>query len=252
MKHISPFYSNLANHYSKHKPSFPKGIMLKIQLKFLLIPVFIFSNATWAQSNDQLEIQCNQLYDRIVSKATAAQAGASAKGDFAEVTRINLIRSIEIRNLYSSQCVNAKRATPRRELGQRGIDMNKSLCVQFGMGDQCAAPPVLAGSPSNASNAGARNSNNTGSSDSDGRKSFKDPQTGRDCVTKVGADREGDKFVRIKVQNICSGNFSYKIRLQNGSTRGTGVGPGTPNQPATSSLVCEISDQCESGRFSYD
>lgn len=97
-----------------------------------------------------------------------------------------------------------------------------------------------------------RNSNYSTSPSQSGRKSFKHPQTGRECVTVVGSNREGDKFVRIKVQNICSGSFSYKFRLQNGNTRGTGVGPGSPNQPAISSLVCELKDQCESGQFYYD
>jgi len=95
-------------------------------------------------------------------------------------------------------------------------------------------------------------SNNSKYSSQNGRKSFKDPKTGRECVTMLGGSREGDKFVRIRVQNICQGSFSYKIKLQNGSTRGTGVGPGSVNQPAISSLVCDVKDQCESGQFSYD
>ena len=66
--------------------------MLKSPLKFLLTPAFMFTTATLAQSNDQLEIQCDQQYDRIVSKATEAQKAAVAKGDFAEITRLNLVR----------------------------------------------------------------------------------------------------------------------------------------------------------------
>ena len=117
-----------------------------------------------------------------------------------------ILRSIEIRNLYSSQCVGAKRATSRRELGQRGIDMNKSYCLQWGMGDQCAAPPVLARSPSNAYAAGSNSSNDTGSRDSGRGRSHDAAAEAHECVA---------------LDNAGSGNFgafkntcSYKVNFQ--------------------------------------
>jgi len=85
------------------------------------------------------------------------------------------------------------------------------------------------------------------------KKSYREPQTGRDCVTKVGSTREGDKYIRVKFQNICDGKFSYLIKLPNGGgTRGTGIGPGTPGRPETSSVVCGVNDQCESAPWSYN
>lgn len=179
--------------------------MLKNLLKFILIPVSMFANFALAQSNDQLESQCDQQYERIVSKATEAQKGAAAKGDFAEITRLNLVRSIEIRNLYSSQCVGAKRATSRRELGQRGIDMNKNFCQQWGMGDQCAAPPVLARSPSTVNDTGSRSSNDTGSRDSSRARTHDAAAEAHECVALDNAG--SGNFGAFK--NICS----YKVNF---------------------------------------
>jgi hypothetical protein len=105
-----------------------------------------------AQSNPQVDPQCDTEYNKIIGDTARDQQTAAARGDFAEITRLNLVRSIKIRDLYSTTCSNASRAKGRREVGQRGIDMNSSLCQQYGMGPQCAAPPVYS-SPSQSTTA---------------------------------------------------------------------------------------------------
>lgn len=131
-----------------------------------VISVFLLTNqgsSLLAQSNSQVDVQCDNEYNKIIGDTTRDQQTAVAKGDIAEVTRLNLVRSIKIRDLYSTTCSNASRAKARREVGQRGIDMNSSLCQQYGMGPQCAAPPVFS-SPSQSTTVTVQQGNTSTSS----------------------------------------------------------------------------------------
>jgi len=79
-------------------------------------------------------------------------------------------------------------------------------------------------------------------------KTYKDPLTGRDCVTNTGIKRSGDKYIEIHFKNTCDSTFSVKIRPGDGSvTQGTGISP-----YGTSYITCKAEDRCEQGNFSFD
>ena len=53
-------------------------------------------------------------------------------------------------------------------------------------------------------------------------KSYKDPDTGQDCVKETGVERSSST-VQIHYRNTCGWRFSIEYRAVNGRTGGTGI-----------------------------
>ena len=126
----------------------------------------VANNQTSPSSSGNITAECDQEQSRIISKATADAKALVATGDLAGMQRIQLVRNIAMRDLYSGgRCSSANNATARREQAQKFINMDQRFCQQWGMGSQCAAPPVLAAAkPSNTTQSNSQSQQSNGSS----------------------------------------------------------------------------------------
>lgn len=186
------------------------------------------SNQTPQSSTNNLTAECDQEQSRIISKATADAKALVATGDLAGMQRIQLVRNIAMRDLYSGgRCSGANNATARREQAQKFINMDQRFCQQWGMGNQCAAPPVLAANKS--SSTASSNSQGESGSNATGKQSIERADR---CIDIRNTHVQGNDAQWYRVTNTCSS--AIKFYSANNSERYGNLKNLAPGQTDTS------------------
>jgi tripartite-type tricarboxylate transporter receptor subunit TctC len=146
-----------------------------------------------APITNNLNAECSQLESRIYTKAKDDTQALVATGSMAGMLRVQLQRAISIRDLYSANCAAATNATAKRNMAQQHIAQNQAYCQQWGMGGQCAAPPVLA-APTRPSAASSATSSASGTAHCMGKLEVE-----RDRLEKIRLSSRNDDIAGLKV-----------------------------------------------------
>ena len=56
-------------------------------------------------------------------------------------------------------------------------------------------------------------------------KSYKNPDTGEDCVTEIGSEQSSANYIQIKYKNSCNLTFSIWYETRAGKKSSNGIGP---------------------------
>lgn len=181
-------------------------------------------------SASNITAECDQEQSRIISKATTDAKALVATGDLAGMQRIQLVRNIAMRDLYSGgRCAGATNATARREQAQKFINMDQRFCQQWGMGSQCAAPPVLvANKPTNTTPSNSQDES-TASSNAAGKQSIERVDK---CIDIRNTHIQGNDAQWYRVTNTCSS--AIKFYSANNSERYGNLKNLAPGQTDTS------------------
>jgi hypothetical protein len=187
------------------------------------------SNQTSPSSSGNITAECDQEQSRIISKATADAKALVATGDLAGMQRIQLVRNIAMRDLYSGgRCSGANNATARREQAQHFINMDQRFCQQWGMGSQCAAPPVLAANKSTST--ASSNSQGESSSNATGKQSIERVDR---CIDIRNTHVQGNDAQWYRVTNTCPSAIKF-YSANNSSDRYGNLKNLAPGQTDTS------------------